>query len=274
MRVDSIPEEHKVLCPQCGKMLTVPPVSVKKVDFASWTLRSIDGQVYGPYSEAEVGQLIAEFRVISTSELNHPRITESTWKQAKDLPQFNKFFLSQAGPVAVQPPAAKSSEEPALAASSTKPHSTKQNTSLYEDFLGLWKDVPERPRIVVLVLAIFFVVTTLSWEASAVVAWMIQNPEAEEVFQFYYFIMIPILAFFGTVLLAIYAMPSIVAFVRFHQNAVPILIVNICFGWTFLGWGLSLAWSFSTGTKADDKATHIHTHVYTHSQQEAPPAST
>jgi hypothetical protein len=52
-----------------------------------------------------------------------------------------------------------------------------------------------------------------------------------------------------TGLLLLYVTPSIVAFVREHQNAVPILILNLCFGWTFLGWVICLAWAFSSDVR-------------------------
>ncbi len=47
------------------------------------------------------------------------------------------------------------------------------------------------------------------------------------------------------VALALYGVPSVVAFVREHKNAMTILILNIFFGWTFVGWVICLAWAFS-----------------------------
>jgi Na+-driven multidrug efflux pump len=60
----------------------------------------------------------------------------------------------------------------------------------------------------------------------------------------------PLSLIFGCVLLVgmilLYFVPSVVAFVREHQNAIPILVLNLFFGWTLLGWVICLAWSFSS----------------------------
>lgn len=49
--------------------------------------------------------------------------------------------------------------------------------------------------------------------------------------------------------LLLYATPSIVAFTREHMNFIPILILNLFFGWTVLGWVVCLAWSFSSDVR-------------------------
>ena len=46
-----------------------------------------------------------------------------------------------------------------------------------------------------------------------------------------------------TVSLLIYFIPSLVAAFREHHNAVPILLLNIFLGWTFIGWVWALVWS-------------------------------
>lgn len=45
--------------------------------------------------------------------------------------------------------------------------------------------------------------------------------------------------------IAFYMLPTLFAFARSHRNATPILIVNLFFGWTILGWIVCLAWAFS-----------------------------
>jgi Superinfection immunity protein len=45
--------------------------------------------------------------------------------------------------------------------------------------------------------------------------------------------------------LAIYFAPSAIAFHRQHHNLVAIVTTNLVLGWTFFGWLLALAWSFS-----------------------------
>lgn len=52
-----------------------------------------------------------------------------------------------------------------------------------------------------------------------------------------------------TGMLVLYVVPSVVAYVRDHQNLMPILILNLFFGWTLLGWVICLAWSFTSDVK-------------------------
>jgi hypothetical protein len=48
-----------------------------------------------------------------------------------------------------------------------------------------------------------------------------------------------------TALLFLYLLPTYIAYRRRHHQAAPIAVINICFGWTFLGWVAALAWSVS-----------------------------
>lgn len=45
--------------------------------------------------------------------------------------------------------------------------------------------------------------------------------------------------------LAIYCIPTIVAYVRKHKNITAIIILNLAFGWTFVGWLASLLWALN-----------------------------
>lgn len=44
--------------------------------------------------------------------------------------------------------------------------------------------------------------------------------------------------------LCLYVLPTIVALVRRHTQKVPIILVNLLLGWTFIGWVVALVWSF------------------------------
>ena len=44
-------------------------------------------------------------------------------------------------------------------------------------------------------------------------------------------------------LLGIHFLPTFVAFVREQRHAVLILVLNIFFGWTIIGWVLLLIWA-------------------------------
>lgn len=49
--------------------------------------------------------------------------------------------------------------------------------------------------------------------------------------------------------ISIYFIPAIVAMRRHHRNTVVIMALNICLGWTVLGWALSLMWALSNNTR-------------------------
>lgn len=51
------------------------------------------------------------------------------------------------------------------------------------------------------------------------------------------------LAIFFLVLAIIYAIPTIVAFRRNHPNRWLILVINIAFGGTIIGWGVAMVWA-------------------------------
>jgi hypothetical protein len=46
----------------------------------------------------------------------------------------------------------------------------------------------------------------------------------------------------GTIL-AIYLFPSILARVRRHKNLLSIVLTNLMFGWTLVGWAVVLIWA-------------------------------
>lgn len=46
-------------------------------------------------------------------------------------------------------------------------------------------------------------------------------------------------------LISLYFLPTVIASRREHKNSNSILVVNLFFGWTFIGWVVSLAWAVS-----------------------------
>lgn len=55
-----------------------------------------------------------------------------------------------------------------------------------------------------------------------------------------------VFSLFGVCLfLCVYFLPSIIAFRRDHHNDIPIVLMNIFLGWTFIGWVVALIWSAS-----------------------------
>ena len=51
--------------------------------------------------------------------------------------------------------------------------------------------------------------------------------------------------------IAVYLAPTIVANKRGHRNAMPIFILNLFLGWTFVGWVGALVWAMTDNVKAD-----------------------
>ena len=52
-----------------------------------------------------------------------------------------------------------------------------------------------------------------------------------------------------------YILPFCVAVVRAHHNAGAILVVNLLFGWTGIGWFVTLAWAgFGPASTAQSRA--------------------
>lgn len=52
----------------------------------------------------------------------------------------------------------------------------------------------------------------------------------------------------------IYVAPSIVAFRRDHPNRWPILLINVVFGGTILGWGIALVWALQAVHRLGSRA--------------------
>ena len=53
--------------------------------------------------------------------------------------------------------------------------------------------------------------------------------------------------------LAIYFIPVVIAYVRKHNNILPIALLTIFIGWTFFGWLAALLWSLNSDIQEDDK---------------------
>ena len=54
-----------------------------------------------------------------------------------------------------------------------------------------------------------------------------------------------VVVLFGVVLaIPVYFLPTVVASFRNHTNLVALLALNLCLGWTLLGWVGALVWAF------------------------------
>ncbi|MEY4683901.1 MAG: hypothetical protein RLZ25_360 [Pseudomonadota bacterium] len=50
--------------------------------------------------------------------------------------------------------------------------------------------------------------------------------------------------------LGVYLLPGLIAWKRKHRNENPIVVLNIFFGWTLIGWFSALIWSLTSNVKA------------------------
>ncbi|MGF6127271.1 putative membrane protein [Pseudomonas frederiksbergensis] len=65
----------------------------------------------------------------------------------------------------------------------------------------------------------------------------------------------PVLSFaILALVVAVYFLPTLVAYRRYHPNGTSIAILNLFLGWTFIGWLAALIWSASAITKLPMKA--------------------
>lgn len=48
--------------------------------------------------------------------------------------------------------------------------------------------------------------------------------------------------------IALYFLPTIIAVKKGHMSTTAIFLLNLLLGWTFLGWVVTLVWSFSSPT--------------------------
>jgi ABC-type transport system involved in cytochrome c biogenesis permease component len=61
------------------------------------------------------------------------------------------------------------------------------------------------------------------------------------------------------ILAGFYFLPAFIAFLRAHQQATPILLLNLFLGWTVIGWVCALVWSATT-SQAQPAVIHHHHH--------------
>ena len=52
---------------------------------------------------------------------------------------------------------------------------------------------------------------------------------------------------------ALYFLPTIIAWMRAHYNRIAILTLNLLLGWTVVGWIVSLVWSFTNPPPRSDE---------------------
>jgi len=61
-----------------------------------------------------------------------------------------------------------------------------------------------------------------------------------------------VLGLFFIAVAVIYILPTVVAFRRRHPNRYVILVINLAFGGTIIGWGVALAWALHAVHRPED----------------------
>lgn len=61
-------------------------------------------------------------------------------------------------------------------------------------------------------------------------------------------ILLPVVLIGGFLL---YLMPALIANNRKHKQVDAIFMLNLIFGWTFIGWGVALVWAFTDNVKEE-----------------------
>lgn len=56
---------------------------------------------------------------------------------------------------------------------------------------------------------------------------------------------------FTFIFFAGYFLPVVIAYIRGHKNILPITIMTIFLGWTFLGWLAAFLWSLNGDIESD-----------------------
>lgn len=57
------------------------------------------------------------------------------------------------------------------------------------------------------------------------------------------------------IVVLLYLLPTIIAVKKKHLQKVPIILINIFLGWSFIGWVVALVWAF---TQSQPNILHIH----------------
>lgn len=142
----------------------------------------------------------------------------------------------------------------------TSPQTTRRAQSIVQDIqTGPWAELTEMGRtgtlvkVMVGIYAVLFVLLAFSSIASLL---GITESERQTDFGglFMQTVVGPLLL---VIMFGIYALPSGLAYVREHRNAVPIMIINLAFGWTFLGWIAALAWAFTADVVTTEQTVRI-----------------
>jgi hypothetical protein len=79
------------------------------------------------------------------------------------------------------------------------------------------------------------------------------------------------LGLFLAILFVPYWLPTIIAFKRDHPSKGAIAAINFLFGWTFIGWVLSLVWALSDNGSRNHQSVVVNNHVEAMSPPPAAP---
>lgn len=237
-------------------------------DTLSWMLRHYDGIAHGPYTLASLVQAASIGNIAEDSELMHPQHTGGRWLRAiRVRPILEAMPVAEVPPVAQ--PVATDLADDTDQVQSINIDTAKNLSGRRASRRASWFDklkpgylFPNLEARAAKVANIAFCVYAASVFTAFGVAAIglcvaVFSDEGLGISHVVSAMLIPIfLPVFCLSAVSIYALPTIVAYCRYHTNWLPIGVVNLFAAWSGLGWVLLVAWSLgSTVASPEDSET-------------------
>lgn len=168
----------------------------------------------------------------------------------------HQFRIPELSPQPSPPPPPPPVAAPIIRRHESEPEASQPTRSNF-DFANREPPRPREPkakltradlfiRALIGIYACCLLLTMLGMAGSAIENDPSDSPLRNPAFGIVQLVFAPILM---TGMLLVYVAPTAVAYVRDHQNVMPILVLNLFFGWTMLGWVVCLAWAFTSDVK-------------------------
>lgn len=205
-----------------------------------WYYSVGDGETSGPLSLNELSEMVLHGELLQTHTVFQNAETGGKWVKASQVQTLLKAFESQSvSPEPEPPPVVPDNEVEVVAEDRCR--SVEENNGVLS-----WLKWPD-DRLLQVVYFIFVIVAAA--ESFMVVGSVLtvltgETPWSDIPRTGLLLVIFPVFFF---VLATVYMLPVSIAYVRSHQNWIPIGILNIVFGWTLLGWVGTLAWAFASG---------------------------
>lgn len=205
-----------------------------------WYYSTGSGDTHGPMPSAELIEAAKRGILTESGMVYHAGRTNGQWINAVDIPAIRSAIDGRAailGRQSIPPPAV---EPPPISVIETRERS-RSTIPGESQLASIFPHLESRAlRSVLVVAAVTLAITCMVAMGSVLAAF-----EGEGNFQ--RGVVLTVAApFLMAPLFAMYMMPTIVAYVRYHTNWIPIGIINLAVGWTGFLWILLLAWSMGS----------------------------